>query len=338
MRLSTKIAPAVVGALLVFPAAAAAKSSGGTVLQLDARHHVMRVVSGPKAVGSYRYRGRLRGGRPGSRVRFHAHGHRASQVRSIGRAKRLRVYAKVVRSAHGAATFSLPDGRPFSISRGALNAARSGRLGSAAQNVFVNIDGLRPGQTVLITVTFDANGDLHITITLVQDNDGGGGDSGGGDSGGDDCGDPNATSGTVVGINRSDGVFTISRPWGEDPHTYAASDELLDHIHAGDEVLVRYGSDDSQADDVKVVRSKVAAPDPGIGEADGTVNSVVNDAQRFTIVQSNRTGRVTLNAPCWILSQVWVSEDVHVVYHQEANGDTVADTVDANDGSEFERD
>ena len=333
MRLSSKIAPAVVGALLLFPAAAAAKSSGGAVLQLDARHHVMRVVSGPKAVSSYRYRGRLRGVRPGSRVRFRADGHRASQVRSIGRAKRLRVYAKVVRSAHGSATFSLPDGRPFSISRGALNAARSGRLGSAAQNVFVNIDGLQPGQTVLITVTFDANGDLHITITLVQEND-----AGGGDSGHADCGDPTAKSGTVVGINRADGVFTIRRPWGEDPHTYAASAELLDHIHAGDEVLVRYGSDDSRADDVKVVRSKVATPDPGIGVADGTVNSVVNDAHQFTIVQSNRTGRLTLNAPCWILSQVWVSEDVHVVYHREANGDTVADTVDANDGSEFERD
>jgi hypothetical protein len=331
MKLSSKIAPAVIGALLLFPAAAAAKTSGGTVLQLDARHHVMQVVSGPKSVSSYRYRGRLRGVRPGSRVRFRADGHRASGVRSVGRAKQVRVYAKVVRSRNGAATFTLPDGRPFSFGRGALQAARSGRLGSAAQNVFVNIDGLQPGQTVLITVTFDANGDLHITITLVHDNDGGG------DPGHDDCGDPTAKSGTVVGINRSDGVFTISRPWGEDPHTYAASAALLDHIHAGDEVLVRHGSDDAHADDVKVVRSKVAAPDPGMGVADGTVNSVVNDAHQFTIVQSNRTGRLTLNAPCWILNQVWVSEDVHVVYHREDNGDTVADTVDANDGSEFER-
>jgi hypothetical protein len=329
--LSTKIAVAVLGALMAFPAAAAAKSVSGTVLQLDTRHHVMRVVSGPRTVGSYRYRGRLSGVRVGSRVRFDATNHRATHVRAAGRTRRVSVYAKVLRSAAGRATFSLPDGRPFSIGRAAV-APRLRRLATAAQNVFVNVEGLHPGQTVLITVAFDPNGDVHVTITLVDDA------SGTPDDPGDHtCDGPTASSGTVTEIDHAGGYFTISRPWGEDPRTYSASPELLNHIHSGDDVLVRWSTDDTHADDVKVVKSKVVAPDPGMGVADGTVNSIAADSGQFTIIRSNRTGRLTLNAPCWILSEVWVSEDVHVVYHREPNGDAVADAVDANDGTEFER-
>jgi hypothetical protein len=297
----------------------------------------MRVVSGPKTVTSYRYAGRLKGVRPGSRVRFNASGHRASRIRAAGRTRTLRMYAKVLRSASGVATLSLPDGRPFNLSRKALRSGGTRHLAAAAQNVFVNIEGLQPGQTVLITVTFESDGDLHISISLVNETPAGGdhpSEPGTEDPG---CDSPGASAGTVIGINRTDGVFTISRPWGADPQTYSATAALLDHIHMGDEVLVRHGSDDSTAEDVKVVKSKVAQPDPGVGVADGTVNSVVADAHQFTLVQSNRAGRLTLNAPCWILNQVWVSEDVHVIYHREANGDLVADMVDANDGSEFER-
>jgi hypothetical protein len=231
-------------------------------------------------------------------------------------------------SRHGA-TFSLPDGRAFSIGGGA---GRPRGVASAAQNVSVNVEGLKPGQTVLITVSFDPTGDVHISIKLVDE-----------PTSGDEsqpeppsCGDPTAKAGAVVGINSTDGLLTISRPWGEDPQTYHASSEQLSHVHYGDEVLVRFDPESSQVTDVKIVHSTVTAPDPGMLVADGTVNSTNADAGQFTIVQSNRGGRLTFNAPCWILSQVWASEDVHVVYHTEANGDTVADAVDPNDGSEFE--
>jgi hypothetical protein len=304
----------------------------GTVLQVDSRNHVMRLVSSPSKVGSYRYRGRLKNVRPGSVVRLDVRGHRASRVRSVGRTRRLQVKGRVVQASNGAATFSLPDGRPLSLSRRSLTRSSANSLAASAQNVFISFEGLKPGQSVLITITFDASGDLHISIKLLDE--GGSGDEGNQPN---ECGDPSARAGAVVGVNQTDGVFTISRPWGEEPQTYQASAEQLTHIHLGDDVLVRFDPSSSQASDVKIVRSEFVAPDPGVLAADGTVNSVNGDAGQVTVIKSNRSGRLVLNAPCWILNQVWASEDVHVVYHSEPNGDTVADTVDANDGTEFER-
>jgi hypothetical protein len=342
---------ALVGALglaLAAPGIAAANPVRGTVLQLDRKHHVIRVVENARKVESFHYRGNLpRKVRNGSVVGLRTRGHTASRVRALGRAKKVQFVGRIVRSAGGKLTVSLPDGRPFDIGGTRRNSARLHAAGAVA----VNIEGLQPGQTVLVTVSYAANGDLSISIKLIQDQGNSSGDTGSGsgssdgsddtgsssgDTGSTSCGDPTAATGKVTGINHADGLFTVSNRWSDDT-TYGASPELLNRINQGDEVLVRFDPNDSStATDVRVVTSSVSAVDPDIKAADGTVNRVSSDAHQFVVVQSNHSGSLTVDAPCWILNQVWQSEDVHLIYHRDpSSGDLVADAVGANDGSEF---
>ena len=336
-----KVFAAPLLAALVLPAAAAARSVSGTVLQTDPAHHIIRVVEGPGKVESFHYKGKLgRGVRPGSLVKLNAHGHRASGIHARYRPHRVQVLGRVVSAASNGLTVSLPDGRLFRVNSGHTRSARG--ASAHASNVSVNVLGLQPGQLVKITIDYQANGDVAITIELMpsseppSDNPGdNNGDTPGDNTGQPSCAGPDAADGKVLGINRDNGTFTIGQPWG-DESVYDASADVLSHIHEGDQVLVRFTPDaPSTATDARIISSKVAAADPDVNVADGTVNRVNSTAAQFTVIQSNRTGGLTLDAACWILDRVWTSEDVHVIYHVSPSGDLVADTVDANDGSEF---
>jgi hypothetical protein len=324
---------------LILPATAAARPVSGTVLQTNPAHHVIRIVEGPGKVESFYYKGKLGAGvRPGSLVKLNANGHRATGIHARYRPHRVQVLGRVVKAASSGLTVSLPDGRLFQVKGG--GGTRSARtLAHAAGNVSVNVLGLQPGQLIKITIDYQANGDMAITIELMPSSeppsDNPGDENPGDNSGQPDCAGPDAADGKVLGINRDNGTFTIGQPWN-DESVYKASAEVLAHIHEGDQVLVRFTPDDpSTATDARIISSKVAAADPDVKVADGTVNRVNLTAAQFTVIQSNRTGALTLNGACWILDRVWTSEDVHVIYHVAPSGDLVADTVDANDGSEF---
>src|SRR5436305_6255306 len=336
-------------ALLAVPAASQAQPVRGTVIGADRSHHVLRVVESKSAVQSLRYSGRLpRKVRSGSIVQVCARGHRGSRIRYLGRASRVQFLGRVVAAARGKVLLSLPDGRPFAIDQ-------TGRRTHAAGNVSVNVQGLEPGASVLITVTFSSGGDVTIAIEVVAppppppstDNGGAGGTSDGGDPGSNDgsgdgsgdgpkCGDPDATDGQVLGVNRRDGSFTIRQGWG-DSHTYSAGADLLARIHETDQALAHFGpAQPSTATDVRVIKSTAGStPDPTVQVADGVVNWTSSDAGQFGVVQTNGEGHLTFDASCWVLNQVWTSEDVHVIYHADPSGDLVVDTVDAGDGSEL---
>ena len=102
-------------------------------------------------------------------------------------------------------------------------------------------------------------------------------------------------------------------------------------------MLVRFDpANPTTATDVRVIKSTAGGtPDPTVQVADGVVNWTSSDAGQFGIVQTNGQGHLTFDASCWVLNQVWTSEDVHVIYHADPSGDLVVDTVDANDGSEL---
>jgi hypothetical protein len=314
-------------AALILPAAAAAKSVSGTVLQTDPAHHVIRIVEGPGKVESFYYKGKLgRGVRPGSLVKLNAHGHRATGIHARYRPHRVQVLGRVVSAASSGLTVSLPDGRLFKLNSGSQRRSRTASA-HAAGNVSVNVLGLQPGQLVTITIDYQANGDINITIQLMPSSDPAGDGSGdsGDNSGQPSCAGPDAADGKVLGINHDNGTFTIG-----------PSADVLSHIHQGDQVLVRFTPDDpSTAADARIISSSVTAADPEVKVADGIVNQVNSTAEQFTVIQSNYAGALTLNGACWILDRVWTSEDVHVIYHVAPNGDLVADAIDANDGSEF---
>jgi hypothetical protein len=324
-------------AALILPAAAAAKSVSGTVLQTDPAHHVIRIVEGPGKVESFYYKGKLgRGVRPGSLVKLNAHGHRATGIHARYRPHRLQVFGRVVSAGSSGLTVSLPDGRLFKLNSGSQRRSRTASA-HAAGNVSVNVLGLQPGQLVTITIDYQANGDINITIQLMPSSDppgDGSGDSGD-NSGQPSCAGPDAADGKVLGIDHDNGTFTIGQAWGDESE-YKASADVLSHIHQGDQVLVRFTPDDpSTAADARIISSSVTAADPEVKVADGIVNQVNSTAEQFTVIQSNYAGALTLNGACWILDRVWTSEDVHVIYHVAPNGDLVADAIDANDGSEF---
>ena len=330
-------------AALILPAAAAAKPVSGTVLQTDPAHHVIRIVEGPGKVESFYYKGKLgRDVRPGSLVKLNAHGHRATGIHARYRPHRVKVLGRVVSAASNGLTVSLPDGRLFKLNSGSQRRSHAASA-HAAGNVSVNVLGLQPGQLITITIDYQANGDINITIELMpsadppSDNPGdNSGDSNGGsgdNSGQPSCAGPDAADGKVLGINHDNGTFTIRQSW-QDESVYKASADVLSHIHEGDQVLVRFSPDDaSTATDARIISSSVSAADPDVKVADGTVNRVNTTAEQFTVIQSNRAGALTLNGACWILDRVWTSEDVHVIYHVAPSGDLVADAVDANDGS-----
>lgn len=358
---------AALGLALAVPGAANAKPIHGTLIQVDRAHHTLRLVESSTKVESLLYRGRLdRRIRSGSIVRLRASGHRASHVRFAGRAHRVQVVGHVVRSSASGAVVSLPDGRTFTLSSTTRSAHRA--LVTAAGAVSLSFDGLQPGQTVLVTIDYAPSGDVSINIKLAQDpsqtagagsTDGSGGGSGdgsgdssgsqssGGGSGdgsgdqgsgsgsGSSCGDPTAADGSVVAINHVEGNFTLSDRWS-DTTTYAATAAMLNHIHGGDQVLVEFdASDPATATAVVVLQSSAGPADPGYGTADGIVHEVLGDAGQFVVDQTNHAGPLTFDASCAVLNQVWQSEDVHVVYHQDASGDLIADAVDAGDGSEL---
>src|SRR5207248_11062047 len=197
-------------ALLAVPAASQAQPVKGTVIGADRSHHVLRLVESKSAVQSLRYSGRLpRKVRSGSIVQVSARGHRGSRVRYLGRASRVQFLGRVVAAARGKVLLSLPDGRPFAIDQ-------TGRRTHAAGNVSINVQGLEPGASVLITVTFSSGGDVTIAIEVVAppppppstDNGGAGdtsdvGDPGPNDGSGDgpERGGPGATDGQGAGSN-----------------------------------------------------------------------------------------------------------------------------------------
>ena len=129
----------------------------------------MRLVDSTHAVRAYRYRGRLPHLSLGDRVSFRRSGHSQtiSHVKKTGRAfGTISFYAKVVRSGSRQVQLRLGDGSPFQLSSSRCptkTVAHAAAVSTAP--VTIQVQGLAPGETVLISETVDARG--HWTITLT---------------------------------------------------------------------------------------------------------------------------------------------------------------------------
>src|SRR5207248_7300013 len=125
----------------------------------------------------------------------------------------------------------------------------------------INLDGLDPGQVVLITETVDAGGNVTITIKLMPN--------------ADPNGDDQDVTGTVTALG-GDSV-TIETDGG-DSMTFQADPMLLEDFSTGDQVDVSYytdadGSlvaddveplDDSGSDDLDVIGTVTALDDSSV--------------------------------------------------------------------------
>jgi hypothetical protein len=320
--------------LAVFPAGALAANSRAKVLSVDARHHSIQLVGAGHAVHAYTYRGALPRLGLGDRVSYRRSGDAVSHVQRTARAfGTVSFYAKVVRSGSAKVRLRLGDGDAFSLSSKQVStkpmahaAADPGRrLAHAAAasptSVTLQIQGLAPGETVLVSETVGARGHWTITITLpASSTSAAGGDTPGGDGSGDDSGDDQLTEGTITQVSGM--RLAVSTDAGALSFSVDPQEDLTDGFLVGDVVDVSYyqNADGSlSADDVEYVEL----------DATGVVSTVstVSDASLSLVDDSTgQTDSFGADPEMGLFDGITPGDDVEVTYHQSATG-YVADAV-----------
>jgi Domain of unknown function (DUF5666) len=308
-RLLTGCATAV--ALLAIPATASAAS--GAVLRVERAHHKVEIVDSKHAVRSYALpRKAARKLHAGAKVSFQAQGGRISSLRVAGRAHKMAFYAKVVSSAAKGVVLRLGDGQQLRFGKRELG-RHAGHRSAHRSSVQINLEGLNPGQVVLITETVDAAGNVTITIKLMP--------------GADPNGDDQDVTGTITALGA--GSLTIQADDGS-TMTFQADPVLLEGFSVDDQVDVSYYTD---ADGSLVADDVEPLDDSGSDDQDaiGTVTAL--DAGSIT-VQVDGGGPMTFQADADLLDGVMVGDYVDVSYFTDTDGSLVADDVEpADDGS-----
>ena len=263
------------GALAV-PASAGAKPLQASVLRLDRKHHTVRVVTANHAVRSFRYSGKLgKRVRAGSRITADARGRVLRRVKPRGRVRVLKFYGRVVSDGRKGLVLRLGDGKRLRLG-GSGRGHAAVRPASADHPISISIEGLQPGQTVLVTITFDSSGGEIITIQItVSAGDGGGDPVGNGDGGqiDDNNGEDYVVDGTVTAVDPGAGTLAIDTADGH--LVFTADPDVLDGLSVGDNVEVDYAKDTSTgdliADDVFPIDSGAGSGDnSGDGSGDGS--------------------------------------------------------------------
>jgi uncharacterized OB-fold protein len=306
---------AAIALLLVPASAAAAGPQTGAVLRVDRARHRIEIVDSRHAVHSFATpRKAARKLRAGVKVTYRSSGGRISSLRVEGRARKLAFYGTVVSTGSHGAVFRLGDGKELKL------ASRRGRHGQRSHraSVQINLEGLQPGQVVLITETSDRAGNLTVTIKLMPGADPNGADQ-------DVTGTITAIDATSVTIQTDDGGQTM---------TFQASSDVLDGFEVGDDVDVTYYAEADGtlvADDVEPVDD--GSGDDGTDDVDaiGVVTAIAPDS---ISIQTDGGGPMTFEADSDLTDGFNVGDHVDVTYAQDTDGSLVADDVEyADDGS-----
>lgn len=297
-------------ALSAAPALAAAHPGGGAHrgVVLSAAHRTVRIVDNHHRVTSLHVRS-TRGLRRGEVVTV-----RGGRAHVVGHVSKVSFYGRVVKSTAHGALIRLADGSTFKL--GAPHGAH------AASTLTVSIEGLQPGQAVLITVSSDGQGNVAVTIQLV--------------SGATNIGDSEQQASGYV-TDDGDGSFAIRATDGSGLR-FLDPQGLFDAADAQqcDTVDVTYHADGHRliADGLKVTGQSTegsCAPDAqGGDEIDGTVTAIAADLSSVTVDPGDGSGPQTIpvDDPT-TLDGVTVGEQVAVL----TDGNGVATEIDPLDGS-----
>jgi hypothetical protein len=311
-----------VAGLAVFPAGALAATSRSKVLSVDARHHTVGLVDSAHLVHAYRYRGTLPRLALGDSVSYRRSGHTISRVKRTARAfGTLSFYAKVVRSGSKKVQLRLGDGSAFSLSAKQVSSTPAHAAAVSARSVTLQIQGLAPGERVLISETVNAGGHWTITIALPSSSTAGGGGagagSGSGDGSGDDPSDDQFAEGTITRV--SDTGLTLSTGSGALSFAVDPTAGLTDGFLVGDVVDVSYvqSPDGSlSADDVEYVEQ----------DATGVVSTVSDATVSVVGDVTGQPDTFSADPDMGLFDGVAPGDEVDVTYHQSAAG-PVADAV-----------
>jgi hypothetical protein len=323
-------------ALLALPASALAASSSGVVLSVDQKHHTIQVVDSRHVVHLYHYRGRLPKLHAGSRIGFKSAGQTISRVGSAsGKSHSVAFFGRVVSSSRHGLVLRLADGNTVSFSSRQVThkrlpaSKRHKHLAHAATDlsltsggVTINLQGLQPGVTVLVTETIDPAGNVTITITL-----------------------PPASTPGVTGAQQASGVltevdtdaFVVQTADGSDLRLHMAQHTLSNlNLSPCDTVDVTYHQDAGMliADNVQSTGTSTTgdcAVDPTPQDAVGTITQVASDS--VTISTSDH-GPLTFKVDDPSITDGFaVGDVVDVTYLQQSDG-----TLDASDVQLVEHD
>jgi Domain of unknown function (DUF5666) len=299
-------------AVLLVPAAAAAQSQTGAVLRVDRAHHRVEIVDAQHAVHSYSApRRAARKLRPGAKLSFQATGRRISSLRVSGRTHKLSFYGKVVNAGSRGAVFRLGDGKQLRLAK-RQRPRRAHHRRSRGTSVRINVQGLQPGQLVLITESVDSAGNLTITIKLVPAPD--------------PTADDQDVTGTITAIGP--GSVTIQADGGSSM-TFQASSDVLDGFEVGDAVDVTYYT---EADGTLVADDIEPLDDGGDSgdelDAIGVITAVGTDT---VSIQVDGGGPLTFEAGPDLSDGFSVGDHVDVTYWQDDDGSLVADDIESAD-------
>ncbi len=313
-------------ALAVFPAGALANTSRAKVLSADARHHTVQLVDSKHVVRAYRLRGTLPHLGLGDTVTFRRSGH-SRTISNVKRTARpfgtLSFYAKVVRSGSKQVRLRLGDGNALRLSSNQVSTRTVAHAAAAVSTapVTIQVQGLTPGETVLISETVDARGHWTITLTLPSTPAAGAGTTSGDGSGvgtGDDPGDDQLAEGAITQVSETG--LAVSTASGTLRFAVDPTAGLTDGFLVGDVVDVSYyqSSDGSlNADDIEYVEQ----------DASGVVSAVSAAGLTLTDEDTGQPDTFTGDPDLGLFDGVNPGDQVDVTYHQSAAGD-VADAVD----------
>jgi hypothetical protein len=332
MRRLTSFTATLVAALAL---PAIAQASTGTVLSVSHHHHELQLVSSNKSVHSFSFSGKLAGVTRGTKLSYAASGAHITRARATGTATSFSFLGTVVRSGSGALVLSLGDSQNLRLTSKQLNArshkpsARGGSSGG--KSLTVNINGLQPGETVEVTESTDAAGNVTITITLPNGS-GSGSSSGGSGSGG---GSESTATGLVNNVNTDS--FDIITASGSDLTFHMAASALANvDMSSCDSVVVSYHTAAQAMTADNVVDN--GAPNSGTcsdGGSDGsdwvgTVTAV--SATTITVDAGAGNGgpqTFSVGDPAITLGYL-IGDSVDVSYEQDGS-QYVADTISYND-------
>lgn len=290
-------------------------SSSGQGIVLSAGHGSVRLVDKGHRVGDVSV-GSTRGLRRGAVVSV-----RHGKVRVSGHVSKVSFLARVVRSSATGAVLRLGDGSTFKLGGG-----HHGHGAHAAASLTVDLQGLAPGQTALITIATDGQGNVALTIKLVPSTT--------------TVGDAEQQATGVVTDDSAEGSFAIRADDGSGLR-FGDPQRLLDAAGASecDVVLVTYQVDGRRlvADALKVTgqNDQGACVDQQSGdEVDGTVTALAADGSSLTVDQGDGSEPMTIpvDDPT-VLDGIAVGDDVAVTLDDAGTAVEVALTA-PDDGSD----
>jgi hypothetical protein len=291
----------VAGACALSAPSALAASPNGQGAVLSAGGHTVRLVDRQHRVGGVRVTA-ARPLRRGDLVSV-----RNGRARVTGHVRKLSFLARLVRSSGKGAVVRLGDGSIFKVS----GRKPHGHRARSSANVTIDFQGLAPGQTLLITIATDEQGNVAITIRVITS--------------ATDIGDHQLHASGVVTDDEGDGWFAIDDGNG-DELGFEDPQGLVEQEDAGwcDVVHVAYHQAGRRlvADELRVTGTSdegdCAADDDWADEVDGTVTAIAPDASTLTVAPDDGAVAATyqVDDPS-LLDGIEVGDDVVVTLDED---------------------